>query len=75
MTMSFRTIGGTRLRGTVSNPKASIGALAQQAARKLGLAGSFQILDPASQDVLRPDTPLNELDTEEVVLASELTPA
>ena len=75
--IKFRTLNGKPLTATIRNiEKKTLGAVAKSAAERLHLAGAFECLDPRSSEVISPESPLADLpDTEEIVLASELTPA
>jgi hypothetical protein len=74
-TLQFKTVQGEPVTGTVVNPDATIGSLAPRIAQRLGIAGTFEVLD-ANSRVLNPQTRLADLpDGAELTLASELTPA
>jgi hypothetical protein len=74
-TLSFKVMGREPLSGVVRNPDATIGSVAPKIAERLGIAGTFEVLDAKGQ-TLSPSTRLADLpDKEELTLASELTPA
>lgn len=74
-TLSFKVMGREPLSGVVRNPNATIGSVAPRIAERLGIAGTFEVLDGKGQ-TLSPLTRLADLpDKEELTLASELTPA
>jgi hypothetical protein len=74
-TLSFKTVQGEPISGIIKNPEATIGSLAPKIAQRLGIAGTFEVLDASSQ-TLSPQTRLADLpDGAELTLASELTPA
>jgi len=75
--ITFRALGRAPVTGVVRNPEALLGTVAAKVASRLGIAGSFEILDDRSE-VLSPQTPLKDLperEEAEYTLASELTPA
>jgi len=74
-TLSFTVTGREPLSGVVRNPDATIGSIAPKIAERLGIAGTFEVLDREGVPV-SPLTRLADLpDKEELTLASELTPA
>jgi hypothetical protein len=74
-TLSFKVMGREPLSGVVRNPEATIGSVAPKIAERLGIAGTFEVLDAKGQTV-NPSMKLADLpDKEELTLASELTPA
>ena len=76
--LTFRTLNGQSVSGTVTDPTATVGALSAIAATRLGIAGPAEAINPANAEVLTPETPLSELpdaDNAELVLAPSLTPA
>lgn len=73
--LRFKTVQGEPIAGTVVNPEATIGSLTPILAKKLGIAGTYEVLDADSR-TLSPETRLFDLeDDAELTLASELTPA
>ena len=70
----FKTLDGRRLKGTVKNPQATLGAVASRLAAKAGLAGTFEMVDKNGL-TLDPNIKLADVQTDEITLASELTPA
>ena len=73
--LTFRTLDGKSLSGAVKNPDGQLGNTAARAAARLGVAGTFECLDPKNQPI-SPETRLADLpEDEEITLSSELTPA
>ena len=75
--ITFRAPGCAPMSGVVKNPSATLAKVAARAARKMGLAGTFECLSTKSSEVIAPDTRLVDLpaDDTDITLASELTPA
>ena len=73
--LTFQVRGRPPVKGIVKNPDAQLSQIATKAAGKLGLAGTFQCLDPNDNQVIEPRTRLEDLPSDEIVLAPELTPA
>ena len=44
-TLTFQTLDGRQFKGTVKNPQATLGAVASRLAARVGLAGSFEMVD------------------------------
>jgi hypothetical protein len=60
----------------VKNGDAKLGDVASRVARSFGLVGGFECLNPtANNEVLSPELRLRDLPGDEVLLASEHTPA
>jgi hypothetical protein len=73
--ITFSVVGSDQSRsGYVNNGRAKLGDVATRVARMLGLAGGFQCLTPESE-LLSPETPLEDLPTEDVRIVSDHTPA
>lgn len=73
--LTFSVVGSGQSRsGYVSNGRAKLGDVAARVAHTLGLTGGFQCLTPESE-LLSPETPLEDLPTEDVRLVSDHTPA
>ena len=74
-TLKFRTLGGRTFTGAVKNPSAKLGTVASRLAARAGLSGTFELVNRRGV-TLNPDTELKNLpENEEVIMASELTPA
>ena len=73
--ITFSVVGSDVSRsGYVMNGRATLGSVAARVARSMGLAGGFQCLTPESE-LLSPETPLEDLPTEDVRLIADHTPA
>jgi hypothetical protein len=72
--VTFRWGTGSRT-GTIRNPQASVGSVADRLAKQIGISGAFQVLRDG--EPLSPDTPLREIPGDEIVLdlVPSLTPA
>lgn len=72
--VTFRAPGRQPQSGWVKNPQAKLGVVARKFAARLGIAGTYECLGP-NGEAISPETPLSDLSSEEITLASELTPA
>lgn len=72
--LTFKILGGKSVRGKIRNANASLASVAETLARRSGLAGTYECLDPDGQ-VLAPECRLSDLPTDTITLAPELTPA
>jgi hypothetical protein len=73
-TLTFKTLDGRSFKGVVKNPDATLGAVASRLASRVGLAGSFEMVDKDGL-TLDPNIKLSDVQAQEITLASELTPA
>ena len=73
-TVTFRAFGRKPLTGSVKNPNARLGDVAPRIAAHMGLGGTFECLNKASE-AIDPQTRLVDLPDGEITLSPDLTPA